>query len=223
MRTGVSRTRLHFTSSGAAAKRAIAGWAKTALSARGTLSPACHSRQRRVHAICWRAIRSYSASQLGRHVLVAKVVGEPRAPFGRPAGRAAPGSAASCADRDRPTRSTLCGGSRNPGLVGDHDFARAVDVVADHRLAGDQRLRRARGPALRASWRGRRCPSRDQLGNPLGRHQSGELEIRSQVPRGEPAPRIVSDNSPSPTNRNRTFGSLGDDSLRPRAPRTRGL
>ena len=110
--------------------------------------------------------------------------------------------------------STLLGRQQQAGLVRDHDLARAVDVVADHRLAGDQRLRQHPGQPFAQAGVHDDVHRADQRRNLLRRHQPRELKVRFQAGAAHLIARIWSDRMPSPTNRNRTFGLRSHDLLR---------
>ena len=67
------------------------------------------------------------------------------------------------------------------GFVGDDDLARAVDVVADHRFAGNERLRQRAGQPFAQAGVNNDVHGADQRGNLLGRNQTGELKVRVEM------------------------------------------
>ena len=83
--------------------------------------------------------------------------------------------------RDRGGQSGhVAGRNQEPGFVADRNFACAVDVIADHRLAGDQSLGQRPGQTFSIGRMYQSVHRTDHPGHVCRRDQTGEHKVFPQ-------------------------------------------
>lgn len=83
--------------------------------------------------------------------------------------------------KSRGERSNVSRRNENPGLAGDADFPRTIDVVTDDGLAGDQRLGECSRQSFPQAGMNQNVDRAEQFRNLCRRHETGELKVLLQT------------------------------------------